>query len=338
ELYDKAIKLLTDEHGRVQPAGGIAFVGKAGILRERNELTEALEHLERGIELAGRCGDVWTMTGYAGLANTRQAMGDEEGALSAARKAKEIALQFDAMEADDRYMDAMQVNIWIAQGNLEAAGEWAKTRGFIDGDILEKLPGQRLISLWLLTEINAFVRLQLAWVLPDEVHTILEPVIRICRAEGWQRFLIEALIYQAWAFHLQNLTDQALESLDEALLLAEQQGLVRTFLDGGPIIQGLLQECLDTKRSISRPYVKKLLLAFKVIPKPAVTEVPIESLSERELEVLQLMATGLSNSDIAGQLFISLNTVKTHLKNINSKLHVHSRTEALAAANELDLI
>jgi LuxR family maltose regulon positive regulatory protein len=301
-------------------------------------LTEALEHLERGIELAGRCGEVWTMTGYAGLANTRQAMGDEEGALAAALKAKEIALQFDAMEADDRYMDAMQVNIWIAQGNIDEAVEWAKSRGFIDGSSLKNLQDQRLISLWLAIELNVFLRLQLTRGIPDEVLKVLKPVIQIYLTEGWQRFLIEALIYQAWAFQLQNFTDQALESLDEALLLAEQQGLVRTFLDGGPIIQDLLQECLDTKRSISRPYVKKLLLAFKVIPKPAVTEVPIESLSERELEVLQLMATGLSNSDIAGQLFISLNTVKTHLKNINSKLHVHSRTKALAAAKALDLI
>ncbi|MFC1620032.1 LuxR C-terminal-related transcriptional regulator [Candidatus Neomarinimicrobiota bacterium] len=337
-LYDKAIDILKDEEGRIQPAGGIALVGKAGILRERNELPEALELLERGIELAGRCGEVWTMTGYAGLANTRQALGDEEGALSAARKAKEIALQFDAMEVDDRYMDAMQVNIWIAQGKIDKAVEWAKTRGFIDGDILKNLDDQRLISMWLAIELNAFVRLQLTRRLPEDVVKVLKPVIQIYRTEGWQRFLIEALIYKAWAYQLQERTDQALESLEEALTLAEPEGIIRAFLDGGSIIRDLLQKCLDSKRGIPRPYIKKLLLAFKIMPQPATSDIPIEALSERELEVLQLMATGLSNSDIAHQLFISLNTAKTHLKNINSKLHAHSRTEALATAKELDLI
>ena len=338
ELYEKAINLLTDEQGIVQPAGGIAFVGKAGILRERNELTEALEYLERGIGLAGRCGEVWTMTGYAGLANTRQAMGDEEGALNAARKAKEIALQFDAMETDDRYMDAMQVNIWISQGKIDQAMEWARNRGFINGAMLDKLRGSQLISLWLAIELHAFLRLQLTRRFPDEVLTLLDTVIPIYRTEGWQRFLVEALIYQAWAFHLLNRKDQALQSLEEALRLAEQQGLVRTFLDGGEIIRDLLQECLGTKCSTVKAHIKKLLLAFKVTPKPSDSETPVDELSMRELEVLQLMAAGLSNSDIAGQLFISLNTVKTHLKNINSKLHVHSRTEALAAAKNLDLI
>jgi LuxR family maltose regulon positive regulatory protein len=337
-LYDKAINTLQSEDGQLQPAAGIALVGKAGILRERNEVTLALEHLERGIELASRCGEIWTMTGYAGLASTRQALGDTEDALSAARKAKEIAIQFDAMEFDDILMDVVQVNVWISQNKLDEAVEWADSRGFTDGTVLEELEDSHLISLWLAIELNAYVRLQLARGKPEEALRTIAPALRIYRTQGWQRFLIEALLHQAWAYHQQRLTEQALTCMEESLTLAEPEGYMRVFIDEGPAIQGLLQECLDAKRSIARPYVKKLLLAFKVVPKPADSEVPVEKLSERELEVLQLMAAGLSNSDIAGQLFISLNTVKTHLKNINSKLHVHSRTEALAAAKTLDLI
>ena len=87
----------------------------------------------------------------------------------------------------------------------------------------------------------------------------------------------------------------------------------------------------------SLSYAKKILSAFKAGTSPKI-EGLMDPISERELEVLHLIAVGLSNSEIAEKLFISLNTVETHLKNINSKLDVNSRTRAVARAKELGLL
>ena len=91
------------------------------------------------------------------------------------------------------------------------------------------------------------------------------------------------------------------------------------------------------KEGFSLAYAKKVLTAFKSITPPKM-EVMMDPLSDRELEVLQLIAAGLSNKEIGEKLFISLNTVKTHTRNINSKWDVPSRTSAVARAKELNLI
>lgn len=129
-------------------------------------------------------------------------------------------------------------------------------------------------------------------------------------------------------------------------MLGEPEGYIRTFIDHGESMGSLLEKVLTIKPAeedqgrtqVSRDYVKKLLLALKTRPIIQSDGSLVEHLSERELEVLRLIAAGLSNSNIAKNLFISLNTVKTHIKNIHSKLHVHTRTQAIARANELGLL
>jgi len=137
----------------------------------------------------------------------------------------------------------------------------------------------------------------------------------------------------------------ALGELKSALELGEPGGFIMIFVSKGKTVADLLEEIIQSRKnahtttglSFSLSYARKLLSVFRA-GMPQKTDDLMESLSERELEVLNLIAAGLSNREIAEKLFISLNTVKTHIKNINSKLNVNSRTKAIVRAKELCLI
>ncbi len=145
-------------------------------------------------------------------------------------------------------------------------------------------------------------------------------------------------------FHARGDTTRALGKLEHAFKLAEPEGFVRTFVDEGPPMARLLYEALA--RGIAPDYARRLLSAFPVTEAeqaaPLETQARgsdlIEPLSERELEVLTLIAEGLTNPEIASRLFLALNTVKTHTRNIYGKLGVHNRTQAVAKAQALGVL
>jgi LuxR family maltose regulon positive regulatory protein len=137
--------------------------------------------------------------------------------------------------------------------------------------------------------------------------------------------------------------------LERALTLAEPEGYVRIFVDEGPPMEALLREA--AKRDAAPNYVRQLRTAFgkaavsaeasdlgKSDGKSPGIRPLIEPLSERELQVLQLVADGLSNREIGERLFLALNTVKGHNRKIFGKLGVQRRTEAVARARELGLL
>ena len=155
--------------------------------------------------------------------------------------------------------------------------------------------------------------------------------------------VIEILVLQAIAYHAQGDLPAALLPLQHALALAEPEGYVRMFLDEGSSMMQLLREA--SAREIMPDYTHKLLAAFeaekrKSEDKPDLSPVQplIEPLSQRELEVLQLIAQGLSNHEISERLFLALSTVKGHIRIIFGKLQVQRRTEAVARARELGLL
>jgi LuxR family maltose regulon positive regulatory protein len=166
----------------------------------------------------------------------------------------------------------------------------------------------------------------------------------MAESQGWGGKTIEILGLQALIFDLQEEHAQALDHLKRSLALAEPAGYFRIFVDEGPPMARLLYRALSEE--ISPGYVKHLLAAFPDIeteqPKPAVVQISgdewIEPLSERELEVLQLIADGSTNQQIATRLYLSLNTVKAHTRNIYSKLGVNNRTQAGARARTLGLL
>ena len=173
---------------------------------------------------------------------------------------------------------------------------------------------------------------------------LVERLIERARAGGRVTRQIEMYLVLALAVKELGDTDKAVTILSKGISLAESRGHIRLFVNEGPPMAHLLYEALS--RDIFPDYVRRLLAAFPNVEleqpestKPQVSEAElIEPLSERELEVLQLIAEGLTNREIASRLFLSLNTVKAHTRNIYGKLGVHNRTQSVAKAKALGVL
>jgi len=232
-------------------------------------------------------------------------------------------------------MTAWQARIWLAQDKLEAASEWVLER---DLDV-DREP----------TYLNEFeyrvlARIRIAQGQLEDASRLLRRLRKAAEAGEHTSKVIEILVLQALAFQAGGNTTQAMTALESALSLAEPEGFVRIFVDEGPPMARLLYEAVSV--GISPDYARRLLAAFPVGEPDQLdrleTQAPehdlVEPLSERELEVLQLVAGGLTNQEIASRLFLSLNTVKAHCRNIYGKLGVRSRTQAVARASALGIL
>jgi LuxR family maltose regulon positive regulatory protein len=183
----------------------------------------------------------------------------------------------------------------------------------------------------------------------DRAVAILDRLLRRAEANGYGARIIEIHVLRAVAYHLLDNTTEAERALDRALYLAEPAGYVRVFADEGEPMAALLQSAF--LRGMAPSYARKLLEAMGAAPQAgaAGARLPlggqagldqplVEELSPRELEILRFLTTSLSSTEIAEQLFVSVNTVRSHIRHIYDKLDVHSRLEAIARAEELTLI
>jgi LuxR family maltose regulon positive regulatory protein len=224
--------------------------------------------------------------------------------------------------------------VHLALGKLDAALAWANERHLSAGDTLSYL--------------HEFEHITLARVLlaqdaapgvesPNDEATWLLGRLHAAAEEGHRAgSVIEIAVLQALDHHSRGDTSAALAALDEALTLAQPEGYVRVFLDEGPPMTVLLRAA--AQRGGSREYARYLLAAgsAKARPAPARRGL-VEPLSARELHVLRLLRSDLSGPDIARELTVSLNTVRTHTKSIYAKLGVNNRRAAVTKAEELDL-
>ena len=352
-LYNKAIKLGVDDQGQPRPIAGVPLIGLGALLRERNDLEAAERHITEGIELAKRWGEVGSISGYGNLARVKQAQGDVEGAYQAIQKAGQLAKNFDAMEVDDRHVDVYQVRLWIDQGNFGAATHWAEERGLSLDVGLNQMAKQQAsgasVPLIRVIEYAMLAQVYIAQDRPDEALHVLASILQITETAEWTALVIHSLVLQALALQARGDTSLAVEALARALSLAKPGGFVRVFVDEGEPMATLLRQVAS--RGIEPSYVGELLSAFGAemqegreaegrSPQHPGTSAPllIEPLSERELEVLRLIAAGLSNREIADRLIIAISTVKTHVNNIYRKLDVSKRTQAVARASELNML
>jgi LuxR family maltose regulon positive regulatory protein len=178
----------------------------------------------------------------------------------------------------------------------------------------------------------------------DEALSVLAHLQRLVEDGGWTALLIQVLILQALALDAQGDVTRAMVALERALSLAEPGGFVRVFVDGGEPMARLLRHAAS--RGVALHYVSQLLAAFDGSERGRAGETPqhspaqllVEPLTQRELEVLRLLTTHLSSTEIAEQLIISANTVRSHVKSIYSKLDVHSRADVVQRARELKLL
>jgi len=343
DTYQRALEWATDEQGRPLPIASKPLIGLGGLLHRWNDLHAATRHLREGIALAERWGEVGAMQGYLSLAQVRQAQGDADGAHAAIRRAQELALTTDTTEMDDIVVAAHQVQLCIAQGDLQAAWHWLEERGLTVEVALCELQA-RMSEDFIVSgrrrtiEYVTLARALLAQGKPAEALAVLTPLLALAEHWGMVERVIRFQILTALAFHARRDEAQAMAALEHALSLAEPAGYVRPFLDGGEPMARLLYRAVE--HGIAPQYVGRLLAAFPA--EEAVDRGPsvemVEPLSERESQVLQCIAEGLSNREIAQRLLISLHTVKWHTSNIYGKLAVKNRTQAVARARTLGLL
>ncbi len=323
ELFRQAI-----QSGGRSPAIAYAYIELSALLYEWNDLEAAADHLQRGIELSQRGGNVEIqVSGYRTLARVRQAQGDASAALGALQKAHQLAREKDVPPVIRARNAACHAQIALAQGDTATAIRWAEqATGHADASPFYPLLG--------LTQARLLLAQNEKTAAAEQLQGWYETALR----EGWQFGVVEVRVLQALAAPTPPV---ALAFLADALALAQSEGYVRTFVDKGELMAALLQEAAS--QGIAPGYASKLLAAFGVsehedIAIPPHTPTLIDPLSERELRVLRLVAAGLSNRDVAEALYISVNTVKTHLQRIYGKLGVSSRTAAATTALELNLL
>jgi len=357
ELYQQALDLATDLQGNPLPIAGMALIGLGELSREWNDLEAATHYLNAGIEQIGKWGEIGAIDGNLSLARVKQAQGDLDGALELLEKARQLALQFDTTELDDLIVATHQVRIWIALSDLEAARRWVEARGLETVDLLTELVEGQLPFDYHLRKHEQLTRARVALAQdrPGEALALLEPWLAAVEQLGGEgsKKAIELQILQALALQAQGEPELAVQALAQALVAAEPSGYLRLFLDEGAPMARLLKQFSLPKtevasQGISLGYVQKLLAEFspkttdqRRRTKPTPSSSLIEPLTKRELQILKLLAGepwGRSSSEIAHELGVSANTVRYHIKHIYGKLGVHRRADAIARAEDLDLL
>ena len=321
------------------PYASPACIGLADIYREWNELDAAMSYIQEGIEIGTASNVVDAITvGYASQALLFLAQGDLKSANQACENADQMVRDTPNLEAEtlSRTLDS-RVRLSLAKNQLAEASRHVQEAGLgLDVEIDNFLDIPLIILARVLIHSG---RQNSASQDLSDAHEVLEKILEVTRPAGYLGQVIGALVLQALVFEAQGIHDQALTSLEEALTLAEPEGYIRTFVDEGASMQALLQQA-GTKGSMGA-YVSRLLKAFEpqdTEATPAADQKLIEPLSARELEVLKMLATELSGPEIARELVISLNTLRTHTKNIYAKLDVGKRRAAVHKARELELI
>ena len=325
--YRRGLDLAVGGEGPPLRGAADMWVGMCDILRERNDLVAAREHLAASRAL-GEANGLPKNPYRSRLAEARlrQADGDLGAALELLDHAERVF--FADFSPVIQPIPAVRARLMIADGRLDPAREWAeRARVGPIGDVT--YVGQ--------FDHATLARLLLAEGRIDESMMLAERLATAARARGWIGAAIDALIVQALGFHARGDGAGALAALEAAFEYAEPEGYVRVFLDEGPAMGRLLK--LAAKRPDASSYIQMLVrLASPDAGSTTVQQGLVEPLSERELEVLRLLRSELGGPDIANELVVSLNTLRTHTKNIYAKLGVSSRRAAVRRAQELGLL
>jgi LuxR family maltose regulon positive regulatory protein len=325
-------------------AAGIASIGIGEASCERNELEAAIHYLRRGIELLTQQSvELYALArGYVALARAQHAQGQAEAALSTLRHGIDWLVQ--AAVSSPRagvLLAAHQARLQLWRGDHAAAASWAAGRQLNNNWTPVIDPG--------IDECLTLVRVVIAQRNPGllgQALRVLNQLAHDAETASLLGVLIEIELLRALALQVQGNLAAALPALEAALTLAAPEGYVRLFVDEGAPMAALLAQVARDESSIAA-YAATLLQAFPDfgLQNEPPTQHPtsniqllVESLSERELEILRLIAEGHSNQAIADQLVVAVSTVKKHINNLYGKLDVQSRTQALVRARQLNLL
>jgi LuxR family maltose regulon positive regulatory protein len=360
--YTEAISLNQasgDTFTTILAMGGLGQVQEAD-----NQLYLAVETYRRVLQLAGDRPLPILSGSHLGLARVFYEWNDLEAAERHGRQSLHLAMQFESVI--DRFVvsEVFLSRLKLAQGDIAGAAamlaqssQSARQRNFVHR--MPEVAAAQVLTLLHQGDLAAAAHLAQAHDLPlsqARVHlaqrdpatalAMLEPLRQQAEAKGWQDEWLKVMVLQALALQVHGEKNTAVQLLADALALAEPGGFIRLFVDEGLPMKQLLSEA--AAYGVMSNYTGKLLAAFEAeaptsegipsIPPGKPAQSLIEQLSHRELEVLHLIAQGLSNNEIGERLYLALSTVKGHNRMIFEKLQVQRRTEAVARARELGLL
>ncbi|MCP4417948.1 MAG: response regulator transcription factor, partial [Chloroflexi bacterium] len=328
---------LAAEHGEPFPMGTEdVYTSISALHRELGDLETAVQELTISKKL-GKQVELpdWQYRWCIAQARLNETLGDLDGSLDLLDEAESVFVRTPLPKVHP--IPAMKARVWVKQGKLAEALGWAREWSLSVADDLSFLREFEHITL-----ARLFIAQYKSDMANDSIHEAMELLTRLLQAAeegGRMGSVIEILALQALAHETQGDISPALVPLERALALAKPKGYIRIFVDEGLPMAKLLQEAAN--QHIEPDYTRKLLAAFKpYIPNDtsAPSQPLIEPLSKRELEVLQLVAQGLTNRQISERLFLALDTVKGHNRRIFGKLGVKNRAQAVNKAISLKIL
>lgn len=332
-----------------QGSTGIYYIVRGELAYEWNDLDEAARQVMEGIHHAEKAGEeTICVIGLLTLGRVMHAGGGVKESLNPLDEAGRKIRAMDALYWLP-VLEASRVRLWLAKGEMEPVRRWLDTNRI---SIYDRLSPEREFEY--ITLAKALLA-QGDW---DKASPLLARLLTFTVEENRPASVIEVLNLQALAHQEQGEKEKALQSLHKSLALAEKDGYLRTYIDEGVPMLRLLkrlnrwleQHPRDSKAAVSTGYIKKLI---RLLQKDSMTRTqalparngnyshalqPVEPLTEKEQEVLRLLALNMTNGDISATLNISVNTVKVHTRNIYNKLVVGSRFHAVERAREINII
>jgi LuxR family maltose regulon positive regulatory protein len=322
ELSQQALQRAHESGGAALPLATFAHASLGRITLEWNELDQAVEHLTQMIRLGEATGFVTgnLSSGTTMLAEVQQARGNTTAANDLMQQAISYAERYDP-PAEVAWLKVYQARLWLAQRNIAASAQWLRAAKD------QSLPPSMFYPNNIQTVTRA--RVLLAQRKADEAVSLLTPLV----AGLQDQFSVEAWATLALARQAQGDSTHAALALEQALTLAGPENRVRVFLDLGQPLGKLLDQFLAAHPDHS--FAQQLQAALL---QPIAATPLIEPLSDRELEVLKLIVAGYSNEEIARQLTLAQSTVKWYVNTLYGKLHVKTRSQAIARTRELRLL
>jgi LuxR family transcriptional regulator, maltose regulon positive regulatory protein len=356
QAYDEVISIGEASGNMVFAA--MATIGLGALYEGDNQLERAERTYRDALRVLGDPPLRFASQAYLGLAHIAYEWNDLETAGRHARLSAQLSRQ---VENNDRFIisEIFVAHVKLAQGDLtgaetilSSASRIVRERGFTDRE--PDVATEQVLLLLRQKKVAAAARVAQSHNLPlsqarihlanekqSDALKLLERYRREAEAKRWADELLKAMVLQTVALSALGEREQAVELLREALVLAETGGFVRLFVDEGRYIADLLPAIVA--RGIVPDYARRLLEAFESDRQRnnengSTAQQLIDPLSKRELEILRLIAQGLSNKEISERLFLALVTVKGHNQRIFAKLQVQRRTEAVARAREIGLL